>query len=448
MSVKKHERLVVFTRFPEPGKTKTRLIPTLGEQGAASLQRQMTENIISTVNQLSERPTLSVEVRHEGGNAHLMHDWLGPNFDYHPQGTGNLGQRMARAEVFQAGTQTAVIIGSDIPEISSAIIKQAFEGLTKNDLVLGPARDGGYYLIGMKRATSDSANPHLFNGIKWGSEEVVSQTVKIARGLGLRLTLLKPLADVDRPKDLHIWDQVKSKPLNLSQIRKISIIIPALNEAAHITKTLSHLKQMARFEVIVVDGGSTDETAKLAESLGAKVIEAQPCKAIQMNAGAAAAVGEVLVFLHADTLLPINFAKQILQALNQNGVVAGAFRLAIDAAAPGLRFIERVAYFRSRYLKMPYGDQALFLTKTHFQKIGGFPELPIMEDFILIRRLRRMGKIVIIPESVMTSSRRWIHLGILRTWLINQVIVIAYYLGIPPERMARWYRREKGKTGT
>jgi GT2 family glycosyltransferase len=95
---------------------------------------------------------------------------------------------------------------------------------------------------------------------------------------------------------------------------------------------------------------------------------------------------------------------------------------------------------------MPYGDQALFMRKALFEDIGGFPEMPIMEDFILIRRLKRKGKIVLLPESVMTSPRRWLHLGIFKTWLINQMIIIAYYLGIPPERLTRWYRREEGKT--
>jgi len=227
----------------------------------------------------------------------------------------------------------------------------------------------------------------------------------------------------------------------------ISIIIPALNESATICRTLSPLKGVDNLEVIVVDGGSRDNTAELAGSYGAKVIQTAPCKAIQMNAGALAARGDILVFLHADTLLPADFHHQIVSALNQNGVAAGAFRLAIDSTHAGIRFIEAVTYFRSRYLRLPYGDQALFMRKALFEEIGGFSEMPIMEDFILIRRLKRRGKIVIVHEPVKTSPRRWLHLGIFKTWLINQLIVMAYYLGISPDRLGRWYRREAGKNG-
>ncbi|MCK4987963.1 MAG: TIGR04283 family arsenosugar biosynthesis glycosyltransferase [Desulfobacterales bacterium] len=232
-----------------------------------------------------------------------------------------------------------------------------------------------------------------------------------------------------------------------SLAQKISIIIPTLNEAAAIARTLSPLESVENLEVIVVDGGSIDETAELAGSRGAKVIPSNPGKAVQMNTGAAAAAGDILVFLHADTLLPEGFSHQIVSALNQTGVAAGAFRLTIDSTAAGIRIIERMANLRSRFLRLPYGDQALFMKRQLFEEIGGFPDLPIMEDFILVRRLKRKGKIVIVPAPVVTSPRRWLHLGIFKTWLINQLIIIAYYLGFPLERLTRLYRREKGKSG-
>jgi rSAM/selenodomain-associated transferase 2/rSAM/selenodomain-associated transferase 1 len=447
------ERLIVFTRFPEPGKTKTRLIPALGQQGAADLQRQMTEHIISTAAVARQRPGLTIGVCYAGADAGLMRDWLGPQFIYRPQGSGNLGRRTIQAfdEAFGAGIEAVVIVGSDIPEISTDIIQQAFEVLQKNDLVLGPAHDGGYYLIGMQRAAALRAIPQLFEGIKWGSSAVLAQTLQIAKTLGLSFVLLESLTDVDRPEDLHIWQKLRSgfkkSAAHREQTMPISIIIPALNESATICRTLSPLKEIDNLEVIVVDGGSRDSTAELAGSYGAKVIHAPPCKAIQMNAGASAARGDILVFLHADTLLPKSFKNQILAALNQKGVAAGAFRLAIDSTRAGMQFIEAMAYLRSRYLQLPYGDQALFMKRALFEQIGGFPEMPIMEDFILVRRLKRRGKIVIVPEAVKTSPRRWLHLGIFKTWLINQFIVIAYYLGISPDRLSRWYRRDAGKTG-
>ena len=443
------QRLIVFTRFPEPGKTKTRLIPALGPEGAARLQRQMTEHILATAAKVSSRAGLTTEVRYEGGNTGLMQEWLGSQFSYRPQGPGDLGRRMVRAfeEAFSDSKKAAVIVGSDIPGISADIIQQAFEGLQKTDLVLGPARDGGYYLIGMKDTIPAATRACLFEGINWGTGEVLFQTLQTARESGLRFILLESLVDVDRPVDLHHWQKIKKAAAKPSPVLKISIIIPALNEAATIARTLSHLEGVENLEVIVVDGGSIDATAELAGSRGAKVIQSNPGKALQMNTGAKAAAGDILVFLHADTLLPEGFSHQIVSALNQNGVAAGAFRLTINSTRAGIRIIERMANLRSRLLQLPYGDQALFLRKVLFEEIGGFPELPIMEDFILIRRLKRKGKIVIVPAAVVTSPRRWTHLGIFKTWLINQLIIIAYYLGFSPERLTRLYRREEGKSG-
>ena len=145
--------------------------------------------------------------------------------------------------------------------------------------------------------------------------------------------------------------------------------------------------------------------------------------------------------------MPEGFAQQIVAALDQKGVAAGAFRLSIDSSTRRIRFIETVANLRSRFLRLPYGDQALFMKKSLFEAVGGFADLPIMEDFILVRRLRRRGKIVILPDAVITSPRRWLHFGILRTWLVNQAIIIAFYLGISSQRLARWYHREAGKSG-
>jgi len=443
------ERLIVFTRFPEPGKTKTRLIPALGARGAARLQRRMTEHIMAAVAKVQHRPQLTVEVRHEGGSPALMREWLGPQFSYRPQGPGDIGRRMASAfkAAFDDSQGAVVVVGSDIPEISAEIIRQAFEGLQKNDLVLGPARDGGYYLIGLKNSLPDEIYPHLFEGINWGTAEVISRTLLIAKMLGLRYFLLEKLADLDRPVDLHVWEKAMRDTAHPGGVRQISIIIPALNEAATIAVTLSRLKDANQLEVIVADGGSDDGTMELAGSHGARLIRSKPGKAVQMNAGAAAAAGDILMFLHADTLLPEDFSYQIVSTLSQKGIAAGAFRLNINSKAAGIRIIEHMANLRSRLLRLPYGDQALFMKKSIFDEIGGFPDLPIMEDFILVRRLKRKGKIVIVPSAVITSPRRWLHLGILQTWLINQLIIFAYYLGASPEQLTRLYRREAGKSG-
>lgn len=227
----------------------------------------------------------------------------------------------------------------------------------------------------------------------------------------------------------------------------LSIIIPTLNEEQVLGKTLTRLEDQNNsevIEVIVVDGGSSDTTLALAESGGCRTIASAKGRGRQMNAGAAAARGEVLLFLHADTLLPDNFSQLILDAVCRPSFAAGAFSLAIDSPARSLATIAWFANLRSRVLQLPYGDQALFVNKSMFDALGGFPEMAIMEDFVFIRKIKKAGKIIILPEPVMTSARRWQNIGILRTTLINQAIVCGYSLGIPPATLAGWYRRMRG----
>jgi len=193
------ECLIIFTRYPEPGKTKTRLIPLLGAEGAARFQRQMTEQTLAQVKELKAFRPLSVEVHFAGGNQQLMQDWLGSDIIYRQQSQGDLGRRMALAfkESFSAGMTGVVIIGTDCPDLNAQLMVKAFHALEQNDLVLGPALDGGYYLIGQRRLI-----PELFTGISWSTAEVLEQTISIAERLDLAIAFLPLLNDIDRPEDL------------------------------------------------------------------------------------------------------------------------------------------------------------------------------------------------------------------------------------------------------
>lgn len=201
------ERLIIFSRYPEPGKTKTRLIPALGAEGAAMLQRQMTEYTLSQVRELQNQRSMTVEVCFAGGELSVMAQWLGSDFVYKPQGEGDLGVRMARslASALQ-GTERSVIIGTDCPGLNASILAAAFEQLQLSyDLVLGPAVDGGYYLLGLRYFI-----PELFIGINWGTSEVLQQTMAIAQQLNLSVNYLPELADVDRPEDLLLWERCQN----------------------------------------------------------------------------------------------------------------------------------------------------------------------------------------------------------------------------------------------
>jgi rSAM/selenodomain-associated transferase 2 len=218
---------------------------------------------------------------------------------------------------------------------------------------------------------------------------------------------------------------------------QLSIIIPVLNEAQYLANTLVGLP--SEVEKIVVDGGSQDDSIAVAQAAQAIALSSPRGRAIQMNRGAAIATGDHLLFLHADTQLPQNFAQIIPAILEQPTVIAGAFELKIEADLPGIRVVEWGTNLRSRLFQLPYGDQGIFLKRKTFEAIGGFPEQPIMEDFELMQRLKQKGKIAIASEKVITAGRRWQKLGVLRTTWINQKIILAYWLGVSPAELRQWY---------
>jgi rSAM/selenodomain-associated transferase 2 len=223
----------------------------------------------------------------------------------------------------------------------------------------------------------------------------------------------------------------------------ISIIIPTLNEEENIARCLASTQNAYNAERIVVDGGSRDRTVEIALACGARVLTSPAGRARQMNAGARAACGDLFIFLHADTRLPDGFDGCVREILARRGIAAGAFEFRLDMSSPGLQIIERVANWRSRRLQMPYGDQAIFIRSALFRDIGGFPDMPIMEDFEFIRRLQKRGLIQTAPYPAITSGRRWRMLGLWKTTLINELVVVAYYLGVSPTRIRHWARRDR-----
>ncbi|MEE8450918.1 MAG: TIGR04283 family arsenosugar biosynthesis glycosyltransferase [Thermoguttaceae bacterium] len=430
--------LIVFTRFPEPGKTKTRLIPAVGAEQAAAIQREMTQHTFDWATELDREDRTTVESHFEGGDRQRMRTCFGHDLAYRPQHEGDLGRRLEGAfhDAFDAGAGRVVIVGTDCPGLDAALVRTAFKRLEQDDVVLGPAEDGGYYLIGLSREA-----PALFARIPWGTDRVLRQTLDAVEASGLSSSLLKPLADVDRPEDLEFWRREKTRSRCFSTDPRISIILPTYNEADGLADVLRSVQggDDENIETIVADGGSDDATREIARTCGVRVVEAPKGRSRQMNAAAAVATGEILLFLHADTRLPKGFSQEVRAALAEPGVAAGAFDLRIEGASGSLRLIERTARLRARYLQMPYGDQAIFLRTEMFNLLEGFSELPIMEDFELIRRLRRRGRIALVDAPVVTSARRWRKLGTWRVTWLNQRIVLAYLLGISPKRLARWY---------
>ena len=223
----------------------------------------------------------------------------------------------------------------------------------------------------------------------------------------------------------------------------ISIIIPAWNESSKINLTIDGILSLPYkgfIEIIVVDGSPEGDTANAIKAKNIKKLFSEKGRAKQMNKGALNSNGEVLLFLHADTLLPKDSLQRISGIMDKKGIVAGAFDLGIQSKRIIFRLIEAAASLRSRITRIPYGDQAIFIRKKYFQEIGGFKEIPLMEDVELMRRIKKAGnKIYIISDKVMTSSRRWEKEGILYCTLRNWLLVTLYYLGVKPDKLMRFY---------
>lgn len=225
---------------------------------------------------------------------------------------------------------------------------------------------------------------------------------------------------------------------------QISIIIPVLNEALTINRTLKHLSGLhagSEFETIVADGDPGGSTIRHISGSKIKSVITPRNRAIQMNRGALAADGKILLFLHADTRLAPDAPAKIIAAMKGENVAGGAFSLGIDSARPVFRLIEKATSFRSRLTKIPYGDQAVFLSRKLFFRLGGFREIPLMEDVDLMRRIKKTGgKIVILPDKALTSARRWEKEGVLYCSARNRMLSTLYLLGVSPDRLVKYYR--------
>jgi rSAM/selenodomain-associated transferase 2 len=222
----------------------------------------------------------------------------------------------------------------------------------------------------------------------------------------------------------------------------LSVVIPTLNEAHTLPQLLDDLQQVSlSLETVVADGGSTDGTASVAGARGARVVNAPQGRGVQMNAGADGARGTWLLFLHADVRVPEAARSELARAVDR-GVDAAVWSLVIDAGGTWPRVMEFGARARDRLGGLPYGDQGLLVRRTVFEEVGGYPEVPIMEDVAMVRSLTKRVHLERLGAPVVVSPRRWERQGPYRTWLRNSALITAYHLGVSPHRLARWYRAD------
>ena len=438
--------LLVFAKPPRPGAVKTRLTPDLGAEGAAALARAFFADAWATAGSIHWAEAILVTTEPdapEWRSAGVQGAWQ--------QGEGDLGARLTRAlrRALATGAGAVLAIGTDSPGLPRELLEAARAALAESDAVLGPCSDGGFYLLGLRTCPEN-----LLASLPWSSDETFDRTRERLLEHGLTVEVLPTWFDVDQPEDLaplqrrllrgELVAPTKARALTrlVPAAPRISVIVPALDEERRIAPALRALVDSeAWHEVIVVDGGSSDRTAELARAVdGVRVLESPRGRARQMNRGAAAATGDVLLFLHADVGLPPDARERIAAALADPAVVAGAFR---TWTVPGdrrswLSPLLHLGDLRSRYSGLPYGDQAVFVRAGVFQQIGGFPDQPLMEDLELARRLRRVGRIRIVPARVRVSGRRFLARPLYYFLLVN-FLPLLYALGVPASRLARLY---------
>ncbi|MEN0109937.1 MAG: TIGR04283 family arsenosugar biosynthesis glycosyltransferase [Planctomycetota bacterium] len=234
------------------------------------------------------------------------------------------------------------------------------------------------------------------------------------------------------------------RPGEAESAATLSVLVPTLNEAERIEACVASAYGLARawsgpIEVIVADGGSGDDTRDRASTAGALVLESPPGRGGQLRAAAAASVGDVLLMLHADCVIDPAAGGQLREAIRDRGVQVGAFRQRIEAAGIAYRLIEHGNAFRARRLRLPYGDQAIFLRRETLAAIGGLPNLPLMEDVALMQRVRRIARPALLAGPVKVSARRWRSNGVVRQTLRNWALLAAFAAGVPAERIASCY---------
>ena len=220
---------------------------------------------------------------------------------------------------------------------------------------------------------------------------------------------------------------------------KLSVIIPALNEAESIQRAIETSLALSPLEIIVADGGSTDDTVAIARRLDCRVIECRRGRAVQQNAGAAASTGDVLLFLHADAWLVPEARQQIERTLASPKIPGGAFQHRIDAKGLLFRLVEAGDSLRVCSTRIAYGDQGIFLRREVFEALGGFPNVRLMEDVRLMKSLREHGRLALLPGPLNVSARRWKKHGAVRQTLRNWCLLTAEHLGIHPDRLADLY---------
>ncbi|CUX31206.1 TIGR04283 family arsenosugar biosynthesis glycosyltransferase [Clostridium sp. C105KSO13] len=449
------EAILIFTRIPVPGHTKTRMMPYLSEKECAQLHICFLKDIERECQKTGR--DLYVFFTPEG-KQNILFPIFGRTVKYREQKGGCLGERMKNAleAVFREGYRACILIGTDIPELRASYLENAFEKLRTRDVVLGATSDGGYYLIGMKQLYTAA-----FENQTYGHETVFENTVEALKDKNISIDYVPQLSDLDRPGDLQEFTEryrnsvsCRKRFLNrqgetysentrkfILSHRKISIIIPTYNEEktiTHIQKQLEPIKD--KCEIIFADGGSTDKTLeKIKKEF--KIIRTKKGRGCQMNAGAKASHGDILFFLHCDSCLPPNTLEQIRYVTKKYRV--GGFGVAFASPNFFMLTCRIISNYRMKVRGIIFGDQGMFIERKLFLEMEMFPEIPLMEDYQFSLDLKkRREKIGMTTNRIYTSDRRYPKGTIPKLRLMGKMYSLRrrYRKGESVEKIAEEYR--------
>jgi uncharacterized protein len=428
--------LIVYAKAPIAGKVKTRLIPKLGEAGATRLHQAFVEDTLAMADTLAE--VFDVELHTDVPTD--AWSWRGVR---RVQCEGDLGMKMytTLCAALDAGRPFALIIGSDAPTLPAEFVKDLARSTA--DVVLGPARDGGFYAIGCR-----TTHPEMFAGVTWSTASTRAQTIESLKRCGLEVAEGCEWFDVDEPEDLDVLARSGAKGRTLEVLTELavirnspwlSIVIPTLNEAASIGRTLETVLALGSdAQIIVADGQSNDETERIARQYPVTVVSSARGRGLQLKAGAERATGEVLWFLHADSIPPTDSHRRIREALQSPEIIGGNFDLLFDGDSSAARRLTRI-YPHLRKLGLCYGDSGIFVRREAYLAAGGFRAYPIFEDLDLIKRIRQQGRFLHLDSQIVTSSRRFEGRSFGLTFAKWTAMQIMYWAGVHPEVLGRWY---------
>lgn len=413
---KTQETLIIeFAKYPRPGYVKTRLAVKLGNESACQIYNSMAQKTHYELLTLQEQGIAKVIVYGDGADRKMISRWLRDAYDVWLQPHGGLGHKLEYAflRAFKMGFQAVLAVGTDCPGLTAEKIQEAIEQVTHADVVIIPSEDGGYVLIGTR-----ALQTCLFEDIAWSSSQVLEQTVMRARENNLSIAQLKPEIDVDTLEDLN---KVKGtvKP-------EVSVIIPVLNDRYHLEKTLAALScinYLREFEIIVVDGGSTDGSDNVTIDFKTRLLRSSLGRARQMNLGARNARGRWFWFLHADCQPDPEVMVSLPSYLLSTRLAWGYFQQRITDPSPWYRLIEMGNRLRGKICGLPYGDQGIIVRRDIFHTCGSFADVPFLEDVILSRTLSKICRPKMAPGVIAMSPRHWKPLGPFSTTIRNMSMV-------------------------